>query len=168
MVTGEGYIHASGFCSIPCQQVHQLTQALLELFLRVWIAWCLCLGFSWVSIETRTQALVWLMVLFRVVGPDGPQSAPAPPTQAGRAVWERRLIPALAALQQKASDDASLGIDRKPNGKPADVWLVSQHPTQPFLTASDCISLMILTLCRLLITTRWTPLFNLHSIACNS
>jgi len=101
-------------------------------------------------------------------GPDHPQSAPAPPIQAGREVREQRIISALAVLQQKASDDTSLGIDQKPNGRPADVWSVSQHPAQQFLTTSSCISLMILALCCLLITTRWTSVFNLYFIACSS
>lgn len=102
------------------------------------------------------------------LGPDRPQSAPAPPIQAGRAVREHRIISALAVLQQKASDDTSLGIDQNSNGKPADVWLVSQHPTQPLLTTSDYILVTILTLCCLFITTRWTSMFNLYFIACNS
>ena len=68
MVRGECYVHAFGFHSILCQQVHQLTHALLELLLRVWIVWHLCLGFPWISIKTRTQAPAWLMV-FCVVGP---------------------------------------------------------------------------------------------------
>lgn len=101
-------------------------------------------------------------------GPDHPQSAPALPIQAGKAVRECRIISPLAVLQQKATDDTSLGIDRNPNGKPAEVWLVSQHPTQPFLTTSDCISVRNLTLCCLLITTRWTSMFNLYFISCNS
>lgn len=68
MVTGECYVHAFGFHNIPCQQVHQLTHALLELLLHVWIVSHLCLGFSWISIKTRTQAPAWLMVLFCVLG----------------------------------------------------------------------------------------------------
>lgn len=100
--------------------------------------------------------------------PDCPQPAPTPPIPAGRAVRERRIISALVVLRQKASDDTSLGIDQKPSRKPADVWLVSQHPTQPSLTTSDYISGMILTLCCLLITTGWTSMFNLYFIACNS
>lgn len=43
-------------------------------------------------------------------GPDCHQPAPAPPMQAGRALRERRIISALAVLQQNASgDDTSLG-----------------------------------------------------------
>lgn len=101
-------------------------------------------------------------------GSDYPQSARASPVKAGRAAEECRVVSALVVLQEKAGDDTSLGTDQKPNGKPADVQLVSQHPTQPFFTTSNNISVLILTLCCLLITTGWTFLFHLYFIACNS
>lgn len=88
MVSGQCHIHAFGFYNIPYQQVHQLFHALLELLLRVWSVWHLCLGCSWISLETRTQALAWLLVLFCMVGLVLP-AAPAAPIQAGRAAGER-------------------------------------------------------------------------------
>lgn len=57
MVTGECDVHTFGFHNIPCQQVHQLTHALLELLLHVRILWHLCFGFSWISVKTQTRAL---------------------------------------------------------------------------------------------------------------
>lgn len=167
-MTGGGYVRAFGFRSTPCQQLHQLTHALLELLLRVWMVWHLCLEFPWISIKTQTRAAARLMVLFRVVGLIVPSLHQLLPPELAGQLGSARIISALAVLQQKASDDTSLGIDRKPNGKPADVWLVSQHPTQPFLTASDYISVMLLTLCCLLITTRRTSMFNLDFFACNN
>lgn len=149
---GEHNVRAFVFHNIPRQQVCQLTHALLELLLLcVWIAWHLCLGFACTSIKTRTQAPAgcWFCSACWAQW-----SAAAPPTQAGRAVRERGIISALAVLQQKASDDASLGVDRQPSGKPADVWLVPQRPTQPFLTTSDYLLVMIRAVCCLFITPR--------------
>lgn len=100
-------------------------------FMHFWSCYCMFWLFgisAWGVVFLDIYQPAWLLVLFCVVGLVFPAGAAAP-IQAGRA--------ALEVLQQKASGDTSFGIDGKLNGKPADVWLVTQCPTQPWSHLRD-------------------------------